>query len=490
MTNNTVRNVNSIGIDFIGGELDINPDPTKAPRNGLCRFNAVSGAHANYGGGFAAGIYVDGARDLIVENNVVFGSDMGIEVGAENAGIVASGIIVRNNVVYGNDKVCLVFGGFEAAVGRVRESQFTNNTCYQNDTLKTGAGELWIQFAEDNSVRRNIFVGLESALLWAEDGSLNNTLNDNLWFAPGGASTAQFTWQGTTHTGFDTYRSASGQDGQSRFADPQLVNPADADFHVMPASPVVDAGGADAIPGPGEVDIDLQARAVGSQIDIGADEVVPSTCTYTVDPLGQPFGRGGGIGSATVTAPGNCAWTTTSLDAWITAAGLTHLGTATASYSVAASNTGPLFRIGTLLVAGQRVTVTQLGSDRSPVATIITPTTAPSYRTAADVSLQSGVNLLTVTAIDASGNQGTAAIALRRNQVPRVSASCDPCIVDAGGTASATVTVEVGPPRSRARASRAGRACQPSGATDAGRRREPRSDRLTRGRRRGDPSPR
>ncbi len=61
---------------MVGGELDINSDPTKVPRDGVCRFNQVFRARANYGGGCAAGIYVDGGRDIIIENNVVSGSDI------------------------------------------------------------------------------------------------------------------------------------------------------------------------------------------------------------------------------------------------------------------------------------------------------------------------------------------------------------------------------------------------------------------------------
>ena len=100
------------------------------------------------------------SENIIIENNIVTGSDLGIEVGAENRGVVASGIIVRNNVVYKNEKSCLVFGGFDASAGRVRNSQFLHNTCYGNDTLATAFGELWIQYAEDNAVRGNIFNGL------------------------------------------------------------------------------------------------------------------------------------------------------------------------------------------------------------------------------------------------------------------------------------------------------------------------------------------
>lgn len=105
VTNNVVRDVDNIGIDFIGGETDIQPDPTKVARDGVCRGNTVMRARSRYGGGFAGGIYVDGGRDIVIENNVVTESDLGIEIGAENTGIVTRGITVRNNVVFRNDKV-------------------------------------------------------------------------------------------------------------------------------------------------------------------------------------------------------------------------------------------------------------------------------------------------------------------------------------------------------------------------------------------------
>jgi hypothetical protein len=135
VSDNVVRDVNNIAIDFIGGETDIQPDPTKVVRNGVVRGNRVERARSSYGGGFAAGIYVDGARDIVIENNVVTESDLGMEIGAENPGQVTTGIVVRNNVLYRNDKVGLVFGGYAAGVGRVRDSEFRNNTTFENDTL-------------------------------------------------------------------------------------------------------------------------------------------------------------------------------------------------------------------------------------------------------------------------------------------------------------------------------------------------------------------
>ena len=41
------------------------------------------------GGGFAGGVYVDGGKDIIVEINTITGSDVGLEIGCENAGFIA-----------------------------------------------------------------------------------------------------------------------------------------------------------------------------------------------------------------------------------------------------------------------------------------------------------------------------------------------------------------------------------------------------------------
>ncbi len=362
VTNNVVRDVNSIGIDFIGGETSINPDPTKVVRNGVCRFNQVYRANANYGGGFAAGIYVDGARNIIIENNIVAGSDLGIEVGAENAGVVARGIVVRNNVVYGNEKACLVFGGFNASAGRVRDSQFLHNTCYQNDTLGTGFGELWIQYAEDNDVRGNIFKGHRNELLFSEGGNVDNTLDYNLWSAPGGAGAATFTWRGTTYDSYAAYRSASGQDGRSRFGNPRFKRPRAKNFHLRAGSPAIDAGDPGVGAEVGNFDLDLAARVSGDRIDIGADEVATKGCTYELKPLRKMFPRAGGRGAVQVAAPAGCAWTAESLDGWITVRRGTGSGPGTVRYTVAKSNTGASSRTGSILIAAQPFTVAQRGS--------------------------------------------------------------------------------------------------------------------------------
>lgn len=100
VTGNRVHDVNNIGIDGIGGERDIHP--TLGARNGIVRVHVVYNARANYGGGFAAGICLDGAKRVLVEDNVTHDNDVGLEVGAENFDVVGDGNTVWNNLIYHN----------------------------------------------------------------------------------------------------------------------------------------------------------------------------------------------------------------------------------------------------------------------------------------------------------------------------------------------------------------------------------------------------
>lgn len=224
--NNIVRDVNNIGICMIGGEAWVSGDPTKVARNGLCKGNTVSRIRASYGDGYAAGIYVDGGSDIVIEENDVTGCNLGIEVGAENKGTVTRRITVRNNRVWLNQKAGIVFGGYDAKTGRVQECVFERNVCYHNDTHTDRNGELWIQWASNNTVKGNVFwAGREAMLLQSVAGARDNTLDGNTWYTEAGAEEANFTWRDEDITGFSAYRRASGQDIHSRFAKPDILLP-------------------------------------------------------------------------------------------------------------------------------------------------------------------------------------------------------------------------------------------------------------------------
>ena len=288
ITNNTVRDVNNIAIDCIGGESDIQPNDTLVCRDGVISGNTVERANSIYGGGFAGGIYVDGGRDILIENNSVVESDLGIEVGAENSGLTTENVIVRNNVLAHNERAGLVFGGFASGVGRVENSEFRNNTLYFNNTVGDsgtgthfnggGAGELWIQWANDNTVENNlIFAGPENVFVASYDGgsSVNNTIDYNLYFSAGGVASGLFVDNGTEFTGLTAYQSGSGHETNAVAADPLLLDPGAGDYHLASNSPAVDAGNPATVPDVGETDLDGSTRLSGSAIDIGADE---ATC--------------------------------------------------------------------------------------------------------------------------------------------------------------------------------------------------------------------
>lgn len=293
VTNNIVHDVNNIGIDFIGGE-ETCPDKEKdAARSGVCRGNLVYRANSSYGGGYAAGIYVDGGNTIVLERNIVYDCDMGIEIGCEIKGKVTYDIVVRNNFVFNNDKRGMVFGGYDYPnTGKVKDCKFYNNTCFNNDTLSTGEGELRIEYAENCDIRNNIFYSSsQNVLMTTAVGNSNNIVLDyNLWFAEAGADSITIDWEGTEYGSFTAYLSGTGQDTHSQFDNPEfrsiiLTSP---DLHLTSASPAIEAGdpalGASVL---GEYDVDGDSRISGTRVDIGADEYQvtnPGTTTTTSVP--------------------------------------------------------------------------------------------------------------------------------------------------------------------------------------------------------------
>jgi hypothetical protein len=87
-----------------------------------------------------------------------------------------------------------------------------------------------------------------------------------------------------------------------------------------------------------------------------------TACTYSVSPMTLSMSSSGGTASATVLAGNGCAWSVTSNAAWLTP-GVGSGGTGSGAVAfTASSNTSSSIRTGTLVVAGQVVTVTQSGA--------------------------------------------------------------------------------------------------------------------------------
>lgn len=286
VTNNTVHDNNNIGIDFIGFEGTVNDPAKDQAREGICRGNRVwnitsQGNQAYADGDYSAGgIYCDGAARVLIERNIVHDCDIGVELASERSGKVTNAITLRDNLVYSNRQTGLFLGGYASSgTGGTDGCVITGNTFFRNDTLGFSNGEVQLRFRTANCVFRNniFYAGTGNWMITvpvSATQNVNNRFDYNLYFAGAGVSSALWSWNNTTRTGFGAWKSASGGDGASLFADPRFVAAGGIyDLHLQIDSPAYDAGDPAFTPGADETDIDGAVRKTGARVDIGADEL-------------------------------------------------------------------------------------------------------------------------------------------------------------------------------------------------------------------------
>jgi hypothetical protein len=272
VSNNYVHDNDNIGIDFIGFE-GTGPADQDQVRNGICFGNHVdnisSATNPTYGGERSAdGIYVDGGKDIVIEQNFVDSCDIGIEIASEHGGMATSGITVRSNFVSRSYQGNVMCGGYAADRGNASGIVIVNNTLYRG-----GDGEIVLQYnCSGISIKNNICYANSGTEYISNSGSNNSsiTLDNNLYF---GASTSS---------------PGSWSDAHAKYGDPLLIN-APADMHVQPASPVRNAGTALSTDIAGTKDIDGQPRVYESVIDIGADEIINNVIMHSVKE--RPYGN-------------------------------------------------------------------------------------------------------------------------------------------------------------------------------------------------------
>ena len=282
VSNNIVHDNDNIGIDFIGRE-GVCPNPANdMARDGLCAGNTVYGIDsANnpaYGGDLGAdGIYVDGAVRIVIERNTVYSCNIGIELASEHAGFFTEDIVVRNNFVYSNHIGGIFAGGYDTARGGTRNCSIVHNALYRNDSKKDGNGELALQYDISGlTVENNIFVANDQNLFVSNpcEENVGSIVDFNVYYGPGGPDDGQWQWKDQAYYEFSSWKSATGNDANSVFADPLLIMPASGDLHIASDSPARDAGDDLEVDVRGSLDIDGDDRAGDGAADIGADEIV------------------------------------------------------------------------------------------------------------------------------------------------------------------------------------------------------------------------
>ncbi len=269
INNNYLHNLTNIGIDAAGNNTTVCPNPlVNQARNGVIKNNILDNCmHPTVTTG---ALYVDGGKDIIVENNYSFNGSVGISVGSENPG-TANNITIRNNVSYNNSVTGLWIGG-ASAQHAVTNCSVIGNTCYKNDTSNNWAGEMNVAFNNNLTVNNNIFFSDNSnnvVFNYLPNNGTGNVFNHNVFHTPN--PFPSFTFNGIGYSSFEQYKLGTNNDFNSIFADPLFLNALNHDFHLAETSPAINAGNPTYNASPTEVDLDGQNRTNGI-IDCGADE--------------------------------------------------------------------------------------------------------------------------------------------------------------------------------------------------------------------------
>lgn len=92
---------------------------------------------------------------------------------------------------------------------------------------------------------------------------------------------------------------------------------------------------------------------------------VVSSCSISLSTTSQTISAAGGSGGLTVSAPGGCSWTAASSSSWISiTSGASGSGNGAVGFSVS-PNSGAGSRVGSIVVAGQTVSITQMAGSSS-----------------------------------------------------------------------------------------------------------------------------
>ncbi len=275
---NVVYDTGNIGID-VGGNFGYCADKSlDQARYVVIRGNDVSKCYSGYGDTSYA-IYVDGARDVVIEGNKAYLSMGGIEVGSEVAvsGYLVKNIIVRNNLVYDNDENGITIGGYSSSskVGVVENVKIYNNTIVNNTINNKDAdcnGQLTVSKVDGLHIFNNIFYSSKNdyALIGGflkEDYCKNVVFKNNIYYAGDDQNDIYFEIYSNGYESFASFSKKVNENG--RYGDPLFVDISNNNFKLTKNSIAINQGYNDL-----EMcnfDLDKKSRFIGI-IDCGCYE--------------------------------------------------------------------------------------------------------------------------------------------------------------------------------------------------------------------------
>lgn len=262
IANNLIHDNDNIGIDAIGFE-GVSPNPAyDQARDGEIRgntvYNITSYGNPDYGKQYAAdGIYVDGGKQIIIEQNLVHNCDLNMEAASEHFGHDSSYITIRNNVFYDANTVGISIGGYSNTVGGSDHVVMANNTLYNNNTKNQG-GEFQIQYhsgSQSGNIFENniVYAGTQNVWIYSYVKPTSKypappaTMNWNLYYSTAGyVEGTSIDWAGKSNfKTYAAYQSSTGEDADSPNANPLFINlnSSPPNLDLEPNSPAVNAGG-------------------------------------------------------------------------------------------------------------------------------------------------------------------------------------------------------------------------------------------------------
>ena len=286
--NNTVYENTNIGIDFYGNAGYCSVPALDQPRYGVAAGNVIYKSVCSYAE--CAGLYVDGARDIVLENNIIHDSMYGIEIGSEElqADYPVKNIIARNNLVYNNSAGGIRVGGYDKTkTGYVTDTKIYNNTLVNNGEGDGGwNGELCFVKCNGIDVKNNIVYkdSTEYPMIGGDLPAayvLNVKFSNNVFYNPLGAEEIYFEFAGGSAEGIAAFNTQTG--GSDTFGQPAF----NADYSLQSGSYGIDIGSSDVVNYMGSyTDLANNYRVINT-IDAGAfeyqDGSMPTVSTTTTE---------------------------------------------------------------------------------------------------------------------------------------------------------------------------------------------------------------
>ena len=153
--NNILENNSNIGIDFSGNFGYCNDKKYDQPRKCIAAGNYVIGSKSKYD--YCAGIYIDGAKDSLIDNNYISNSQYGIEVGSEEKvlGYYTCNNVVANNLIKNNLYCGIRVGGYDLNNSGIVKNTIIDNNELINNCSNKDAAEIIINMVDGLKIINN-----------------------------------------------------------------------------------------------------------------------------------------------------------------------------------------------------------------------------------------------------------------------------------------------------------------------------------------------